>query len=159
MAAVPSHPSQPGADVQDREAARSRAAMTPTLYSLIAAATVLSLAHHADHVLRGATGWPLTDDFNPFTYSLLVYPAIALGVGLSLRRRLGPRFWSFLSAGGALFVGAVHLGPVAGDAVTDIPRQYASPIAGGVAVGLLAAFLVVLGVTFVYELRLSRRRP
>lgn len=133
--------------------------MTPSLYWLIGLATVLSFAHHVDHVLRGATGWPLTHEFNPFTYSLLVYPVIGVGVVLSLRGSLGPRFWSFLSAGGALFVVAVHLGPVAGDAVADIPRQYASPLVGAVAVGLLAAFIVVLCGTFLYERRLTSRSP
>ncbi|CAN5221429.1 hypothetical protein BH20ACT9_BH20ACT9_09170 [soil metagenome] len=131
--------------------------MTPTLYWLIGAATILSLTHHVDHVLRGATGWPLTGDFNPFTYSLFVYPVIAVGVTLSLRGTVGPRFWSFLSAGGALFVGAVHLGPVAGDALAEIPGQYASPLAGAVALGLLAAFVAVLVGTFLYEIRLASR--
>lgn len=42
---------------------------------------------------------------NPSTYSLFVYPVIVLGLTLSPRGRGGPRFWSFLSAGGALFVG------------------------------------------------------
>ncbi len=135
----------------------TRASVTPTLYRLIAAATILSLTHHVDHVLRGATGWPLAGDANPFTFSLFVYPVIAVGVTLSLRDRVGPRFWSFLSAGGALFLVAVHLGPVAGDAVAEIPGQYASPLAGVVAVGLLAAFVAVLVGTFLYEIRLASR--
>ncbi len=132
-----------------------RAAMTPTLYWLIGAATILSFAHHVDHVLRGATGWPLMGGINPFTYSLFVYPVIAFGVALSLRGRIGPPFWSILSAGGALFVGTVHLGPVAGDAVAEIPGQYASPLAGAVAVALLVAFVAVLVGTFLYEIRLA----
>jgi hypothetical protein len=131
--------------------------MTPTLYWLIGAATGLSLVHHVDHVLRDATGWPLTGEVNPFTYSLFVYPVIAVGLTLSLRGRVGPRFWSFLSAGGALFVGAVHIGPVAGDSVAEILEQYASPLGGAVAVGLLAAFVALLGGTFLYEIRLASR--
>ncbi len=135
---------------------RRRAGMTPTLYWLIGAAVVLSLAHHVDHVLRGATGWPLADEVNPFTYSLGVYPAIAVGLILSLRGRVGPRFWSILSAGGVLFVTAIHVGPVAGDAMAEIPGQYGSPAAGAVAVGLLVAFVAVLAGTFLYEMRLTR---
>jgi hypothetical protein len=129
--------------------------MTPTLYRLILAATALSLAHHADHVLRGATGWPLIAEVNPFTYSLGIYPAIAIGLLLARAGRVGPRFWTFLSAGGALFVTAVHVGPVAGDAVADIPRQYASPVAGAIAVGLLIALVAVLVANFLYEVRLA----
>lgn len=131
--------------------------MTRTLYWLIGAATTLSLAHHVDHILRGATGWPLVGDANPFTYSLFVYPAIAVGLVLSLGGRVGPRFWSILSAGGALFVTAIHVGPAADDAVAGIPAQYASPLAGAVAVALLVAFVGVLAGTFLYELRLTRR--
>lgn len=132
--------------------------MTPTSYRLIAAAVALSLAHHLDHVLRGATGWPLAGEVNPFTYSLFIYPAIAIGLVLSLRGRVGPRFWSMLSGGGALFVGAVHLGPVAGDAVAAIPGAYGSPLAGGIAVAGLAALVVALVTAFVHETRLARRR-
>jgi hypothetical protein len=48
--------------------------------SLIYLATVLSLGHHLDHVLRGNhSGWPLSGDVTPFTYSLAVYPLILLG--------------------------------------------------------------------------------
>lgn len=43
-------------DVPAGAVRRGRAAMTPALYWLIAAAAALSLAHHLDHVLRGATG-------------------------------------------------------------------------------------------------------
>ncbi|MDQ3537528.1 MAG: CPBP family intramembrane metalloprotease [Actinomycetota bacterium] len=136
--------------------------MTPTLYWLIGAAAALSLAHHGDHILRGAIGWPLSAEVNPFTYSLFVYPALIAGLALSLRGRVGPRFWSCFSAGGGLFVAAVHVGPAAGDAVADIPGQYASPVAGAFAVGLLAAFVLVLVGTFLYETRLvaaAARRP
>lgn len=131
--------------------------MTPALYWLICAAATLSLAHHGDHLLRGAVGWPFTDEVNPFTYSLFIYPAMAVGLALSLAGRAGPRFWSLLSGGGVLFVTAVHLGPVAGDAVADIPGQYASPVAGGVAVALLAALIVTLAGNLLYEVRLARR--
>lgn len=129
--------------------------MTPTLCWLIAAAAALSTTHHLDHVLRGATGWPLTPDVNPFSYSLGIYPAMAAGLVLSLRGRAGPRFWSFLSTGGALFVSAVHVGPVAGDEITAIPSQYGSRAVGWVAVGLLAVFVAVLAGTSVYEHRLT----
>lgn len=134
--------------------------MTPVLYGLIVAAAVLSVTHHLDHVLRGATGWPLTDEVNPFTYSLFVYPVIAVGLVLSLRGRVGPRFWSLISAPAALFVGAVHLGPVAADAVTEIPDGYSSPVAGAIAIGLLFAFIAVLAGTWAYEMRLAAKaRP
>lgn len=41
--------------------------------------TVLGLLHHADHVLRvNHSGWPFLAEVNPFTYSLAVYPLIAI---------------------------------------------------------------------------------
>lgn len=44
---------------------------------LLAAATVLGIIHHADHVLRvDHSGWPFQADVSPFTYSLLVYPIV-----------------------------------------------------------------------------------
>lgn len=46
---------------------------------LLAAATVLGIIHHTDHVLRvDYSGWPFQADVSPFTYSLLVYPIVLL---------------------------------------------------------------------------------
>jgi pilus assembly protein TadC len=131
--------------------------MTRTLYRLIYLAVALSLVHHVDHVLRGVTGWPLTGEVNPFTYSLLIYPVIAVGLVLSRRGLLGPLAWAAFSAGGAVFLTVVHVGPVAGDAVTAIPHQHGSPVTGALAIALLAALVAVLLTTFVYEVRLSLR--
>ena len=41
--------------------------------------TAFGLLHHLDHVLRvNHSGWPFLADINTFTYSLAVYPLIAL---------------------------------------------------------------------------------
>lgn len=127
--------------------------MTPTGYRLVLAITALSVAHHIDHVLRGVTGWPLAGGVNPFTFSLLVYPAIALGVILSLAGKAGPRFWAMLAGGGALFILAVHVGPQAGDSITDIPGQYSNWAATAAALAVLAAFFALLVVHALYETR------
>jgi membrane protease YdiL (CAAX protease family) len=134
--------------------------MTPRLYVLIVVALVLSVAHHVDHVLRGDTGWPLAGGFNAFSASLVIYPLILTGLVLSVLGKVGPRFWAGLSLGGGLFVAAIHLGPVATDTIAAIPSQYESPVAGGLAVALLAALIGVLVGTFAYEVRLAtRHRP
>jgi hypothetical protein len=130
--------------------------LTKTGYRLVLLITVLSLAHHVDHILRGVTGWPLAGVFNPFTASLLVYPVIAAGVFLARRERVGPRFWSLLAGGGAIFILVVHVGPAAGDDVGDIPGQYSSPVAGVIALAILAAFVAALTVHCLYELRRLR---
>jgi hypothetical protein len=41
----------------------------------------LGVLHHIDHVLRfDHSGWPFRDIVTPFTFSLLVYPLLALGL-------------------------------------------------------------------------------
>jgi hypothetical protein len=122
--------------------------------SLIYLATVLSLGHHLDHVLRGDhTGWPLSDDVTPFTYSLAVYPLILLGLFLSL----DAGYWMLLSGPGALFLAAVHLGPTALEPPQDIVDPYANPVLGWLAFAWLLILIAVLSAMFVYEARLWRR--
>jgi len=132
--------------------------MTRSLYAFIGLAVALSLGHHVDHVLRGATGWPLTDTANPFTYSLLVYPAIVAGLALSRRGRAGPRFWLLLSSAGAVFVLAVHVGPTADDSLAGIAAGYSSPVAAVAALAWLGLFIAALLGLSLYELRLWRGR-
>ena len=132
--------------------ARGRAeVMTRTLYLLIGWVMVLSLGHHVDHLLRGVTGWPLESEVNAFTYSLAIYPTIVAGVLLSRRGLAGPRFWALLSSGGALFILFVHVGPAAGDSVTEISGQYATPAAGLLALAELGLFVLALFVTAAHD--------
>lgn len=119
----------------------------------------LSLAHHVDHVLRGVTGWPIAGGFNPFTVSLFIYPAISLGLLLSRQGSAGPRFWAVLAGTGALFVLAVHIGPTAGDSVTQIPHQHTTHLAATAALVVLAALLVSLIAHCLYEARVAAWRP
>ena len=54
--------------------------------------TALGVLHHLDHVLRvNHSGWPFIAEVTPFTYSLAVYPAIAV--------LLAARGWPRLRAG------------------------------------------------------------
>ena len=130
--------------------------LTRSGYRLVGLITALSAAHHVDHLARGVTGWPFEGGFNPFSASLFVYPVIAAGVILSHRRRVGARFWTVLSGGGAGFVLAVHVGPPAGDSVADIPDQYGSTFAGVTALVVLALFVVALAAHWLYEMRRMR---
>ena len=129
-------------------------------YGLIALATVLSLGHHLDHVIRGNhVGWPLTAEVTPFTYSLGVYPLILLGLGLTWSRRAGPGYWALLSGAGAIFVAAVHFGPVAVEPPADIIEVHASRLVGWLAFGWLVAFVAVLVAHSLYmAYRWSRQR-
>jgi hypothetical protein len=61
------------------------------LYGLIFLAMFLSLGYHIDHVVRGKhIGWLLTEHVTPFTYSLVLYPFIVLGLYLYASGRVDP---------------------------------------------------------------------
>lgn len=130
------------------------------LYRLTWLAAAMSLGHHLDHVVRGnAVGWPLTDEVNAFTISLIVYPVIAAGLLLYRAGRVGPGFWALVSGGGAVFVSIVHFAPAAAEPPELILDHYQPPVLGWLAFAWLVAFVAVLAVTSVYETLLwSRQR-
>jgi hypothetical protein len=124
------------------------------LYRLTWLAAAMSLGHHLDHLIRGnAVGWPVTEEVNAFTASLIVYPIIAAGLLLYRAGRVGPGFWALVSGGGAVFVGAVHFGPAAVEPPELILDPYDPPLLGWLAFGWLVAFVAVLAITSVYETR------
>ena len=132
--------------------------LTRRLSVLLVMATVFSVGHHVDHIIRGNhVGWPLIDRVTPFTYSLGVYPLILLGLVLTRWRRVGAGFWALLAGAGLLFVGLVHFGPLALEPPEDIVGPYRSRVAGWLALGWLVALLAILGVTAVYSALLWRR--
>lgn len=133
------------------------AGLTTTGYRLVFAITALSAAHHVDHMLRDVTGWPLAGGFNPFSASLLAYPAILAGLLLSQRRRVGPRFWAVLAGGGAVFILAVHVGPAAADTVTTIPDQHGAWAADIAALAVLGLLFIALAWHCVHEVRRMTR--
>jgi len=125
------------------------------LYRLTWLALALSLGHHLDHLIRGnAVGWPVTDQVNAFTASLVVYPIIATGLVLYRAGRVGPGFWALVSGGGAVFVSVVHFGPAAVEPPELILDHYDTPILGWLAFGWLMVFVTVLAITCLYETRL-----
>jgi hypothetical protein len=124
------------------------------LYRLTWLAAAMSLGHHLDHLIRGnAVGWPVTEEVNAFTASLVVYPIIAAGLLLYRAGRVGPGFWALVSGGGAVFVAAVHFGPAAVEPPELILDPYDPPLLGWLAFGWLVAFVAVLAITSVYETR------
>lgn len=126
-----------------------------TLYLLTYLAAGMSFGHHVDHVIRGnAVGWPLTADINAFTMSLAIYPTIATGLFLYRTGRVGPGFWALISGGGAIFVSAIHFGPLAAEPAEHIIGMYEPAIIGWLAFAWLVTFVAVLAVTSLYETRL-----
>lgn len=126
---------------------------------LIYLATVLSLGHHVDHVVRGNhIGWPLTEEITPFTYSLGIYPLILLGLYLSRKNRGSPWYWAMLSGPGAVFLAAIHVGPAAVEPPAHIIEEYSNRAMGWAAFAWMLALIAVLLVMFVYETRLWWRQ-
>jgi hypothetical protein len=125
-----------------------------TLYLLTYLAAGMSLGHHLDHLIRqNAVGWPVANEVNAFTMSLVIYPIIVAGLLAYRAGRVGPGFWALVSGGGAIFVSAVHFGPAAVEPPELILGHYDSPILGWLAFAWLAVFVTVLAVTSLYETR------
>jgi hypothetical protein len=129
------------------------------LYLLTYLALFMALGHHVDHVIRGNNvGWPVSDEINAFTFSLAIYPIIFLGLYLYRTKRVGPGFWVFLSAGGALFLSFIHFAPGAIEPPGEIIDVYDSRAVGLLAFVWLLLLIAVLIATSVYEASFWLRR-
>jgi hypothetical protein len=120
------------------------------LYVLIALPTLLGIAHHIDHLIRGNhVGWPVTPTVNPFTYSLLIYPVIGLGLYLTMIDRVGVRYWLGTAVLGGVMMWFFHLSPWAVEPPSDVILPYANPVVGYVAfavvIGLILSLLLTAG--------------
>ncbi|SDN11519.1 hypothetical protein SAMN04487949_3421 [Halogranum gelatinilyticum] len=132
--------------------------LDPRAYLVFALATLLGLAHHADHVIRGNhVGWPVTPEVNPFTYSLAIYPLVVLGFALSLTGRGGARYWTVVMTAGAAMLVFFHLSPWAVEPPGDVILPYADPLWGYVAFVILLALVGVVLLGAGYSLVLWRR--
>jgi hypothetical protein len=74
----------------------------------------------ADLAGGGAVGWPVTDQVNAFTASLVVYPMIAAGLLRYRAGRVGPGFWALVS-GGLLIQGGPTPATLAASTPTATP--------------------------------------
>src|SRR5215211_922449 len=108
-------------------------------------ATVFSVLHHIDHVTRGNhSGWPFQAEVTPFTFSLLIYALILPGIYLTARGHPIPGYHLFVAVVGLALLGFVHFVPI-GDheaPVQDIYMVYESPLAGMLALGVLAGLTI-----------------
>jgi len=142
-------------DVPTTEYAGSR-----VLYLLLAITTALGAAHHADHIVRGNhVGWPLTHHVNPFTYSLAIYPIIAVGLYLTLTDRAGDGYWAGVFTLSAFMLAYFHISPWAVEPPQDVILPYASPAVGYLAFVILLALIAAATLSAVYAiLRVYRNR-
>ena len=112
------------------------------IYVVMALSTLLGAAHHVDHVLRGNhVGWPITSHVNPFTYSLAIYPLIAVGLYLTVTDRAGNRYWAGFFAFSAATLAYFHVSPWAVEPPGDVILPYADPTLGYLAFAVLCALI------------------
>jgi hypothetical protein len=113
---------------------------------------LFGVGHHIDHVIRGNhVGWPLTPEVNAFTFSLLSYPFIALGLYLGWRDRAGVPYWTALFAVSSALIGYVHFGPSAIEPPADIITVYESAFVGWFAFVWVIGFTLTLVAGFLYS--------
>lgn len=126
-------------------------AVTRWLGLLVVTATLLGMAHHIDHVVRGNhVGWPITPHVNPFTYSLVIYPLLAVGVYLTLTDREAIRYWlGFLTVSAAMLA-YFHISPWAIEPPGDVILPYANPAFGYLAFAILLALIAAVSLGAVY---------
>lgn len=79
-------------------------------FRLVVLSTALGLGHHIDHVVRGNhVGWPVSPEINEFTYGLLLYPMIVIGLYLTAADRVGAGYWAAVGVIGFVLLAWVHL--------------------------------------------------
>jgi len=138
-------------DLQDRlpvELPTNGTTLTRPFYVFVLVPTVLGVAHHVDHIVRGNhVGWPLTPHVNPFTYSLAIYPLLAISLYLTVTRRVEARYWATFFAFSAGMLAYFHISPWAVEPPQDVIAPYATPLAGYLAFVIVLALIgsVVLG--------------
>ncbi|MDY6819078.1 MAG: hypothetical protein SVG88_10495 [Halobacteriales archaeon] len=123
----------------------------PLFYLVVLLPTLLGLAHHIDHIIRGNhVGWPITPHVNPFTYSLVIYPLIVIGVYLTVTDRVGVRYWTGVFGFSAVLLAYVHISPWAIEPPADVIGPYANPLVGYAAFVILLALIASVGVGTLY---------
>lgn len=128
------------------------------LYVLLAVPTLLGMAHHVDHVVRGNhVGWPVTPEVTPFTYSLVIYPVVAVGLYLTLTDRAGVGLWAVIMAASAGMLAFFHVSPWAVEPPQDVILPYANPLVGYAAFAVLLALMASVVAVGAYALLLWRR--
>jgi hypothetical protein len=125
--------------------------LTRTFYVFVLVPTVLGAAHHIDHIVRGNhVGWPITPEVNAFTYSLAIYPLLALSLYLTVTRRVEARYWAGFFAFSAGMLAYFHISPWAVEPPQDVMVPYANPIAGYLAFGIVLALIASVAIGSVY---------
>lgn len=124
-------------------------------------ATVFSILHHADHVIRGShSGWPFQAEVTPFTFSLLIYALILPGIYLTARGCSIAGYHLFVAVSGLVLISFVHFVPVGGHEapIDDIYAAYGSPSVALFALVILAGLIASVALLATFALKALRTR-
>lgn len=153
-------------DIEDKlpvELPTDETSLTRAFYLFVLVPTILGAAHHIDHIIRGNhVGWPITPEVNPFTYSLAIYPLLAISLYLSVTRRVEARYWAGFFAFSAGMLAYFHISPWAVEPPQDVMVPYANPAVGYLAFGIVLALIGSVVIGSVYGVSLwyqSSERP
>lgn len=125
--------------------------LTRAFYLFVLVPTLLGAAHHVDHIVRGNhVGWPVTPEVNAFTYSLAIYPLLAISLYLTLTRRVEARYWAGFFAFSAGMLAYFHVSPWAVEPPRDVMVPYDSLLVGYLAFGIVLALIASVLVGSVY---------
>jgi hypothetical protein len=148
-------------DIQDKlpiELPTKDTNLTPLFFLFVLVPTLLGVAHHVDHVVRGNhVGWPVTDHVNEFTFSLAIYPLLAASLLLSRYKRVAARYWAGFFALNAAVLAYFHVSPWAIEPPQDVIGPYANPAFGYLAFVVLLALIASVVVGSAYAATLYRR--
>jgi hypothetical protein len=116
--------------------------LTRAFFLFILVPTLLGAAHHVDHIIRGNhVGWPITPEVNAFTYSLAIYPLLAISLYLTLTRRVEARYWAGFFAFSAGMLAYFHVSPWAVEPPQDVMLPYDTLLVGYLAFGIVLALI------------------
>jgi hypothetical protein len=120
--------------------------------------TVFGLLHHVDHAIRGNhSGWPFQEAVTPFTFSLLIYALILPGLYATWRGRMVAGYHLFVALVGLALVFSVHfVGEEREAPVSDIYQVYGNPVAGLLALVVLAGLFIGLAALALVAFRTRR---
>ena len=124
-------------------------------------ATIFSVLHHADHVIRGShSGWPFQAEVTPFTFSLLIYALILPGIYLTARGCSIAGYHLFVAVSGLVLISFVHFVPVEGyeAPIGNIYAAYGSPSVALFALVILAGLIASVALLATFALKALRTR-
>jgi hypothetical protein len=132
--------------------------LTRLFYVFVLLPTMLGAAHHVDHIIRGNhVGWPITPEVNAFTYSLAIYPLLALSLYLTVTDRVDAGYWAGFFAFSAGMLAYFHVSPWAIEPPQDVMDPYSNPLAGFLAFAILLALIASVVVGSAYAALLWHR--